>query len=299
MPPPDFGTSGFSYDSNISPLKDLEMTSTNTALALTDTSEELARWNSLLEQIAAGKKLEDALMKCGVTSKELTLLTLNPLEAQRWNDARFMAKRRRWPQLEIDEILSRLAAGKEVEQALIEVRGNSDDAGEFYELLDAPDLSDRYAAAQRANALRSAASLTAIADDDSKDTLDTLKGPIPSMAAVGRSKLRIETRQWLNGAWHERFSDKKGTVNVQVNIDHAETLEAARTRERVRDKGVPKINQQVIDAAFSPVEENRRALAAGAATADRMRTETTSAEPEPVTAEQPAAEVKDLWGFYE
>jgi hypothetical protein len=211
-------------------------------------------WNGFLGAIAAGTPLADACVQFRVTRTEIDVATLNPLEAQRWAEACLAAKRGRWPQLHLDEIFSRIAAGKEVEQALVDVRGVSEDAGEFYELMDLPALADRYASAQRAKALRRAESLTAIADDDSKDTLDTLKGPIPNMAAVTRAKLRIETRQALNAAWHpDRFSEKKNNVQVNVQVNYAETLEAARTRAKIRDKAPARITQRVVDAAFSEV----------------------------------------------
>lgn len=215
----------------------------------------LQRWNSLLEQISTGVKLEDACLAAGVTSTEITVFTLSSLEAQRWADACLSAKRRRWPQLHIDDILEKFAAGMDLEAAIEQVRGSSKDAGEFFELLDLPALSERYAAAQRARTLRSAESLKAIADDDSKDIIVNDKGPAPNMANVQRSRLRIETRQALNAAWHpDRFSEKgRNQVAVQVNVSLGEKLEAAQTRAKLRGTKPPAVTKDAIDAAFSEV----------------------------------------------
>lgn len=271
----------------------------NQALVDVNTSEELDRWNEFLKQIAENVPLADACLAAGVTSKEITVFTLNPLEACRWADARLMAKRRRWPQLQLDDIFERFAAGMEVEAALVEIRGSSEDAGEFFELMDIPDLADRYAAAQRARALRNAESLRAIADDDSKDTLPGPKGgEIPNMANVQRSRLRIETRQALNAAWHpDRFSEKKNQVNVQVNIDHAGTLEASRERAKARGKS-PKINQRVIDAAFTPVGESPVEPAVEPkAAADHMRAAAVAECSEPTPAVQAPEQPVESFGL--
>jgi hypothetical protein len=263
------------------------------AVVKQDDGADLERWNALLEAISSGAKIEDACLAARVTSAEITVFTLNQVEAARWAAACLAAKLRRWPQLERDEIFRRLATGKKVPQVLEEVRGSADDAGEFYELLDIPEMADRYAAAQRASMRAMAERLGDIASNDSRDILDNGKGgQVGNMAAVSRDKLRVENGQWfLSAHLPEVYGQQKASTNIQINVDYAGTLEANRTRakERGKLKVTPKQMNDAVDAVFSSVaEENRRGLAAGMATADRLRAE--PAEPEQPAAEQPASE---------
>jgi hypothetical protein len=237
------------------------MTSTNTALTLTDTSEELERFNAYLKSIAAGMSPTDAMQHHGLLWREIELVVLgSPLEGERWRQGRLLGQAARWSLLDRDELFGRLARGVPVEKALVEVRGNErleQDLGEFFELVEAlPEFQERFAAAMRANGLRDMQRVEKIAEDMSRDTLDTLKGPIPNMAAVGRDKLRVEALQWrLARLDPERWGERKQNVNVQVNVNHAEVLEGARTRAKVRDKGVTREQMRnAVDAVFKPVE---------------------------------------------
>jgi hypothetical protein len=228
----------------------------NAAVALIEKDVALERWNGLLQSLAEGATLSEAMERHGILQRELESIVLgSPVESQRWREAKLLGTASRFSLLDRDELFSRIAAGAEVERAITEVRGGESaerDLADFFELVEAlPEWQERFAAAQRAKGLRDMQRVEAIAEDTSRDTLDTLKGPIPNMAAVGRDKLRVEALQWrLARLDPERWGERKQSVNVQVNVSHAETLEAARTRAKVRD-GAPKITREVIDAAFT------------------------------------------------
>jgi hypothetical protein len=230
--------------------------SANTAVALTDdTSEEQARFSSLLQRIAKGEKLEDAMLECRVTRADLDAAVLNPVESQRFQEARLAAVRRGWPILHIEEVCRCIASGSEVTQALIEVRGFEDVS--FLELVAAdPDVHSRFTKAQEIKSYRDAEKLLQISNDDTKDTLDTVKGPIPNMAAVNRSRLKWEALKFNMAAYNPMWGEKKSGVQVNVQVtNHAEVLEAARSRDRLRDKAPTRITQRVIDAAFTEKPE--------------------------------------------
>ena len=136
---------------------------------------------------------------------------------------------------------------------LTEVRGFEDLS--FLELVaHDPEVHRRFMAAQQVKSYRDAEQLLQIANDDTKDVLETPKGPIPNQAAVGRSKLRWEALRFNMSAYHpERFGEKKDNVNVQVNVDYVGVLEAAQQRAKLRGKvpTPPKITREVLDAAFT------------------------------------------------
>jgi hypothetical protein len=250
----------------------------------------LARWNILLAEISRGVPLMEACTKGGLVRAELEAMVLQPLEAERWANARLAGLRAGWSMLDFDEIFSRMAAAVPVAEAVAQVKG-PEYVSEFFLLIEAEDLNESFQRAQRAQARAMVEGLTATASDDSRDILDNGKGgSVGNMASVGRSKLKVETAQWLLAAHlPEVYGQQKASTNVQVNVNYAEILE--NSRQRARDRGKPRITQQVVDAAFLPVaEENRRGLEAGAAVANRLCAET---EQEPA-AEQPAADTFGL-----
>lgn len=282
------------------------------AKELVEKDVAMERWNALLQSIAKGEKLEDACLAAGVTCRELESTVLgSPLESERWRDARLQGKASRWSLLERDEVFERIAAGVEVEGAITDVRGAENvarDVAELFELVaELPEWSERFESAMRAKHLRDSQQILKITDDTSRDTLETLKGPIPNAAAVQRDRLRFEARTWLWARLDpDRWGERKNNVNVQVNIDHVAILEGARTREKLRDKSPARVTQRVIDAAFKPVVEEPAveepvAAAQKQSKADALRT--AAAQWDEPTAEQPAkgeaTETENPWAALE
>lgn len=216
----------------------------------------LTRWDSFLGELAAGAKLADAMKKCYITRADIETCTRSePLQMQRWNEARIAARIRTWSVLEIEDIFDKYAQGSTILEAVTAVTGDPDRASGFYTLINRDaDLLARFKAAQEASAIARMEEILPIADDTSGDTLDTggKSGVIPNNAAVARAKLRVESRFRAAGLLNSRlYGEKKDQINVQVNVNHAEQLEAARERAKTRDK--PRPVARIVDAQFSEV----------------------------------------------
>jgi len=219
----------------------------------------LTRWDSFLGELAAGTKLADAMKKCYITRADIETCTRSePLQMQRYNEARLAAQVRAWSVLDLEEIFDRVASGMKVAEAVKEVTGG-EATTRFYALINRDaDLLARFKQAQEACAISRMEEILPIADDTSGDTLDTggKSGVIPNNAAVARAKLRVDSRFRAAGLMNSRlYGEKKDQVNVQVNINHAEQLEAARERAKTRDKPIrlspPRQVPAVVDAVFT------------------------------------------------
>lgn len=210
--------------------------------------------------LASGVGIAEAKQKHLITNADIETMTRLPggLEMERWQEARLAGRKTSWSQLDFDEICDRIAGGMKIKEALSSVRG-TEAAGDFYRLVNRdPDMKAQFLEAQAAGMIALGESVLDIADDTTNDTLVGPKGgEIPNMAAVSRSKLQVESRFKRMGHYHTKlFGEKKDSVQVNVQINHAETLEAARDRAKLRDKRVtPKQMTAAIDAAFSEKTE--------------------------------------------
>jgi|HubBroStandDraft_4_1064222.scaffolds.fasta_scaffold00106_7 hypothetical protein len=211
----------------------------------------LTRWDFFLGDLAAGTPVDEARQKHLLTRADIeTIIRADPLQMQRWDDARAAAERSSWSIFQIEEIFARVAQGVTVKKAVIDVIGNA--GGDFYALIARdPDLMRRYKQAQEIAMLRLHEEIIELADDDSQDTLDTggKSGTVPNNAAVARSKLQVDARFRKAGQLNGKlFGEAKQQVNVQVNLNHAERLEECRERARTR---APSAKRQAIDVPFS------------------------------------------------
>ena len=230
------------------------------------------KWSLFLETLAGGTPLEEALQNHQITSREVSERTLNPQEATRFFEAQAAARRRSWKIWDIEEVARKHATGMPIAAAIVAVRG-TDLTAELFEILETDKaLAERFATAERIAARVTEQELLDLADDKSGDVLETPKGPIPSSAAVGRSKLQVETRLRLKLAQHrERYTEKApSVVAVGVNINLAEQLERAINRGRLARKAAAgeityaEVGEQIrqmgaqrdaIDAQFAPVQK--------------------------------------------
>lgn len=219
----------------------------------------LERWDQFLGGVASGMGLPEAKMKYLMTTADIEACArIDGLQMQRWKDARLAGRKRSWTLFQFEDIFDRVASGMMIDEAVMAVKGMPVSQTDFYALVNAdPDLREQYRTAKESYSLIVGESVIGISDDDKNDTLDTLKGPIPNMAAVTRSKLKVDTRFRYIGAYNAKlFGEKKDNVNVQVNIDHVGSLEAARERAKLQDKRVtPKQMAAAIDATFSEKPE--------------------------------------------
>jgi hypothetical protein len=218
-------------------------------------TKTLTRWDSFLGEVASGTPLADAMEKTYMTRADIeTCSRLDDLQLQRWRDAKIAGRKRKWTVMQLEDIFGKIAEGMTIADAQIAVTGVDD--AQFHKLvISDADLYAQYRRALEARALIVGEEIFEIADDDSKDTLPGKHGDIPNMAAVGRSKLKAETRLRVMGMWNTKlYGEKRDQVQVNVQINHAERLEEARSRATLREKRVtPEQMKTAIDATFSEV----------------------------------------------
>jgi hypothetical protein len=214
----------------------------------------LTRWDFFLGDLAAGTPVEEARQKHLLTRADIeTIIRADPMQMQRWDEARAASERSAWSIFQIEEIMDNIARGMTVNKAVLAVVGNNNH--DFYVVIGRdPDIARRYKQALEIAALREHEEIREIADDSSNDVLDTggKSGRVPNNAAVARSKLQVDARFRRAGQLNARlFGEAKQQVNVQVNLNHAERLEEC--RERARTRGPSK--RQAIDVPFSEKTE--------------------------------------------
>jgi hypothetical protein len=220
-------------------------------------SNPISRWDGFLGEIAAGAKLAEAMAKhyvCRADIETMCRLDDGGVQKQRWNDARLAGMKSAWTVFEMEDFFNKIASGLLVDEAVMAVKGRPAVDTDIYRLLSADaDMRARYKEAKEAHALIVGEGMFSIADDKSGDVLETPKGPTPNMANVTRDKLRIDTRWRYASAYNSKlFGEKKDTMNVQVNINHAERLESARERAKVQDRRItPRQLANAVDAVFS------------------------------------------------
>lgn len=210
-------------------------------------------WSQFLGAIASGTPLQDAMWKWRMQRADIeACIRSNPEERARWDDARIAGVRSNWSQIELEDVIALIAAGQGIEEAARAVRPGCNPNRDFVALVVAdPALSEMYMRAQRSRVLLLAEESLTVARDSSRDVLEGPRGPMPNNAAVQRSKLIVETILHLAGKWYPKiFADKPQTqVSVQI-LNYAERLEEARARATKRAATVPKITQEIVEAAF-------------------------------------------------
>jgi hypothetical protein len=221
------------------------------------TTTDLARWDRFLRDIASGLELQAAGLKNRVTRADIDSITrADPLQDKRWQDARLAAERRSWSALDLAEVFERIGGGASVLDAVLAVRGTDETASLYRLCASDPGVEDQFLAAQAAWALRESQALLGLADDKKGDVLITEKGPQGNMAAVNRSRLQIESRQWLMGKMAPRiFSENRQKVEVNVNFNYAERLERAHANAKAKRVVTREQMKKAIDAVAVPVEE--------------------------------------------
>jgi len=191
----------------------------------------LDAWTRLLGLIADGVKDVQAIQAVGATRALVEgMLRTSKERLQEWKDAHIAYERRNWSPELISSLCDDIAAGLTVKKACQRAKR---DLNTFLKLVLAdPVIRDQYDTARRIRAELWADETIEIADNDSND-MDILgKGNI---AAVKRADTRIAARHKLMKDFaRDRFGDKedKTQVEVNINLNHAERLEAAHARRR-------------------------------------------------------------------
>lgn len=226
----------------------------------------LSRWTQFLGSIATGVPLPEAMLKHFISRADIEAAVRSGAEERtRWDEARLAALKLGWSAFDFEDIFERIAGGMTVTAALEAVRG-ADASGAmrsaFNRIIIADSIiNEQYLASLKARALVMSEEIIEIADDSSNDMAHNDKGgDVPNNAAVNRSKLKVETRRALMGAWHTKmFGEAKQAVQVAVQINHAVRLEEARARRDTRGVVARPITQEIVDAVFSeaaPIEQN-------------------------------------------
>lgn len=209
-------------------------------------------WARLLGLIADGLSTTDAIKTVGATRALVEgMLRASPDHRRQWNEARIAAQRRDWDMDLIVAICADIAAGLTVKKACENQRRNPTS---FLRLVLADAVvKEEYDTARRIRAEMWADDTIEIADNDGNDLDLSGRG---NVAAVKRADTRIQARQKLMADYaKDRFGDDKNKteVNVNLNLNHAERLEAAHARRRQlkRDEQAP-IDAEVVTKPALP-----------------------------------------------
>lgn len=218
----------------------------------------LTKWDLFLGEIAAGMKIEDAMMKFFIKRAEIeACIRLSPEQRQRWNEARMAGRKTVYSALDLEDFFRDISSGDTIKEAYNKVwQGCPSEhfANLMFLCTQDPEYKDMYEAALKARALQMSEQILEISNGDGTgDYLDNGKGGFtPDGAKVNRDKLRVETRRGLMSSWYPKlFGEKKGDTNVNVQINHAAALEAARSRRDTKGTVKP-ITHDVVEAAFRP-----------------------------------------------
>lgn len=222
----------------------------------------LSRWDQFLGSIAVGVLLQDAMLKHFMTRADIeSCVRASHENRQAWDDARVTAMKRGWSAFEFEDIFEKIAGGTPVNEALAQVKGDGGATRSAFNRIVLQDstLNEQYLNALKARSLVMQEEILELADDKSGDVIEGPKGALPNNAAVNRSKLQVETRSRLMGAWNTKmFGESKGQTQVNVQVNYAEKLEEARTRATVRSSApvLPALTREFVEATFSNLSEN-------------------------------------------
>lgn len=196
-------------------------------------------WAQCIGNICDGVPVQEAVKRAGIPASTLEgfLRTDVRIRAQ-WEEAKLTALRRHWPLILVEEILDDIATGVSVKDA-VGSRGLS--YVSFLKLTQKdPIVEEMYLDAKKMQAETFADEIVEEANEEGNDVSIDGKGNI---AAVTRSKLKVNTKQWLMQAnAPKRYRKENGPqIAVQVNVDHANRLEEARRRKETTTTEVPTV----------------------------------------------------------
>lgn len=221
------------------------------AAALTIVAFTAQMWADCIGMICDGVPCPEAVKIAGIPATVLEgfIRTDARIRAQ-WEEAKLTALRRHWPITLVEELLDEIAEGASVKSVCVK-RDLS--YVSFLKLTQHdPMIEEMYLAAKKLQAETFADEIVEESNNDGDDTDFLGKGNI---AAVNRSKLRVNTKQWLMQAnAPARFrKEQANQVNVQVNVDHATRLEEARRRK----EGMVREETKAMDAQFTVQAEEK------------------------------------------
>lgn len=194
-----------------------------------------AKWRKLIGLISEGVGTLEAIEQTGVLKFALEgKIRTDEKAKSEWEDAKTAALWRNWDLETLENILAHVASGGSVRAGLNKYAIEEFKSAEiqFYKLLlrDA-HFKEMYDEARMVQAEKMAIDdLLEISDNDDNDL--TVDGR-PNSAAVNRSRLKVQSRQWIAARLHyKRFGEKQQVdLNAHIIVDHAARLEEARRRK--------------------------------------------------------------------
>ena len=194
-----------------------------------------ARWRHLIGLIADGVGTKLAIEQARIRKFALeAYLRTDPKAKAEWEDAKTAALWKNWDMETIENVLAHVAMGGTVIGAIdkFTYEGGENARSSFYSLLLRDEVvKEMYDQAREMQAEKMAIDdILTISDNDADDVTDDGR---PNAAAVNRSRLRVQSRQWIAERMSfKRFGDRK-RVDLEANIvvDHAARLEEARRRK--------------------------------------------------------------------
>ena len=194
------------------------------------------RWKSILHDTANGLTRQVVCNRAQVTPQTLNAyLIANEGKTEELRAAQLTWYRRDWPMERIEEMLTLIALGRTNKKAAEELQLLPGELEQFMRImLRDPELKVIYDEAREMQAESWSDEMVDIANDGRNDTYVDDKGNVRvDHDVVNRSKLRVNTMQWLMGRiHHKRFGDKlHQTVDGNLNVNHTEILDNARRRK--------------------------------------------------------------------
>lgn len=196
---------------------------------------EPGKWAAFLGKIQEGKSQAEALDGSGVTRYKLNgVLRADAQAREQYEEAKIAAVWRNWDYETVEEIMVAIMTGEQggYLKRILEDRGLKTDS--FYYLMTRdPTVKQMYEEARQVQAEHMADELQYIADYGLNDTYTDDKGRTRvDQDVVQRSRLRVDTMKWRMSKLHwKRFGDRvQQDQNINMVVDHAERLEAARKR---------------------------------------------------------------------
>lgn len=194
-----------------------------------------AKWATFLGLIQEGKSQAQALTESGIARSALNgVLRTEQQAREQYEEAKIASVWRSWDYETVEEIMVAIMTGEKggYLKKILEDRGLSIKA--FYYLMTRdPTVKEMYEEARQVQAEHMADELQYIADHGLNDTYTDDKGRTRvDQDVVQRSRLRVDTMKWRMSKLHwKRFGDRvQQDQNINMVVDHAERLEAARKR---------------------------------------------------------------------
>jgi hypothetical protein len=194
------------------------------------------KWALFLGGVENGNTVAQSLKSAGISRRRFNgAMRTEPKAREQYEEARIAAVWKTWDYEVVEEIMIALMTCEQGGHLnrILEDRGLN--SASFYYLMNRdPAVKDMYEEARQVQAEIMADKLQSIADDGVNDTYTDDNGRVRiDQDVVQRSRLRVDTMKWrLSKLHHKRFGDKiQQEQNINMVVDHAERLEAARKRK--------------------------------------------------------------------